>query len=99
MTGSKLLQLHNVHDNRNHTSFYLSVNFSSPYSWLKIQVYVLRAKTSHTTSPAKENTCSACVDVAVMARYFLASLANKGNLCSLTFHHLRGDESEETVPV
>ena len=43
------------------------------------------------TSPATENTRSAGVDVAVMARYFLASLANKGNLCSLTFHHSRGD--------
>ena len=43
-------------------------------------------------SPATENTRSAGVDIAVMARYFLASLADKGNLCPLTFH-------QETAPV
>ena len=81
-----------MHENRNHTSFYSRV--------LKIQPYLRLAVRRDTISPATEKTRSAGVDVAVMARYFLGSLANKGNLCPLTFHQSIGEMNvEETAPV
>ena len=74
--------------------------FFKSYSCLKIQACISTCTCSglrlalrrDTISPTTESTRSAGVDVAVMARYFLDSLANKGNLCPLTFHQSRGDE-------
>ena len=47
-----------------------------------------------TISPATENTRLAGLEVAMIAKYFLANTANVGNLHAFTFHHSRGDESQ-----
>ena len=57
---------------------------------------MFRSKTGPQTRHYKSghrNTRSAGVEVAVIAKYFLANTANVGILHAFTFHHSRGDDS------